>query len=244
MVRMFKGSQSYLDHLSTLSDEPARVEQAVREILAGVRENGDSAVLDFTERFDGVRPKALRVPEEHLDQAIATVDPALKDVWIQAIENVERFHQRQREDSQLEFFEDGTVLGWKVSPIDRVGIYVPGGKAVYPSSVIMNVVPAQIAGVPHISLVSPPGEDGLPHRDILAVCALLNLREIYAVGGAQAVGALAYGTESIDPVYKITGPGNQYVAEAKRQVSGMVGIDSVAGPSEIVILCDQDIDPE
>ncbi|HEX7928009.1 MAG TPA: histidinol dehydrogenase, partial [bacterium] len=158
--------------------------------------------------------------------------------------NIERFHQRQKEDSQLEFFDDGTVLGWKVTPIDRVGIYIPGGKAVYPSSLLMNAIPAKVAGVPRLVLTTPPGKDGLPNRDILACAALLGLDEVYMVGGAQAVGALAYGTESIPHVYKITGPGNQYVAEAKRQVSGDVGIDSIAGPSEILILCDQDIDPE
>ena len=189
MIRLFDEPQAYMDHLATLADEPARVELAVRDILARVRQEGDAAVLDFSERFDGVRPATLRVPEEEMDMAVSSVDPAMKDVWIQAIENVERFHMRQREDSQLEFFEDGSVLGWKVSPIDRVGVYVPGGQAVYPSSVIMNVVPAQIAGVPRLVLVSPPGENGMPHKDILAVCALLDLREVYAVGGAQAVPA-------------------------------------------------------
>ncbi|MDH4246411.1 MAG: histidinol dehydrogenase [Deltaproteobacteria bacterium] len=239
MVTLFPSAQAYFDHLGQHQADAQRVEQTVRDILDAVRQRGDAALLDFSERFDKVRPAALRVPQSELDQAVAYMDPAMKDVWIQAIENIEIFHRRQREDSQLEFFPDGTVLGWKVTPIDRVGVYIPGGTAVYPSSLLMNAIPAQIAGVPRIVVVSPPGQDGLPHRDILAAAALLGLEEIYAVGGAQAIGALAYGTESVPHVFKITGPGNQWVAEAKRQVSGEVGIDSIAGPSEILILCDQ-----
>ena len=244
MVRIYATPQDYLQRLAAASSEAAPVEQQVREILARVRSGGDAALQEFTQRFDGVTPAALRVERLHMDQAVAYLDPALKDVWIQAIENIERFHQRQREDSSLEFFDDGSVLGWKVTPIDRVGIYIPGGKAVYPSSLFMNVIPAHIAALPQLALVTPPGPDGLPHRDILAAAALLDLDEVYVVGGAQAIGALAFGTETIPAVCKITGPGNQYVAEAKRQVSGLVGIDSIAGPSEILILCDQELDPE
>ena len=216
----------------------------MREILARVRDFGDSAVRDYSEQFDGIRPANLRVPVDDLERAVAYLDPALKDVWIQAIENIERFHQRQREDSRLEFFDDGTVLGWRVTPVERVGIYIPGGRAVYTSSLLMNVIPAKIAGVPRIVLTSPPSRDGLPHRDIMAAAALLDVSEVYAIGGAQAIGALAYGTESVPHVLKITGPGNRWVAEAKRQVYGVVGIDSVAGPSEILILCDIQTEPE
>jgi histidinol dehydrogenase len=244
LIRIFGTPQAYREHMLTLAHEPARVEQVVREVLEQVRRDGDVAVKAYTQRFDGVALERLRVPQPALENAVAYLDPAIKDVWIQAAENIERFHRRQKEDSHLEFSADGTLLGWKVTAIDRVGVYIPGGKAVYPSSLLMNAIPAQIAGVPRIVLVSPPGADGLPHRDILACAALLGLGEVYAVGGAQAIGALAYGTESVPAVYKITGPGNQYVAEAKRQVSGHVGIDSVAGPSEILILCDQDADPE
>lgn len=243
-VKIFAGPEPYREHVEGLADTSERVEAAVRGILERVRAEGDAAVREFTERFDRVQVADFRVPQPELEQAVAYVDPAVKDVWIEAAENIERFHQRQKEDSRLEFFDDGTVLGWKVTPIDRVGIYIPGGQAVYPSSLLMNAIPAKIAGVPRIVLASPPGPDGLPHRDILACAAILGLTEVYAVGGAQAIGALAYGTETIPHVYKITGPGNQYVAEAKRQVSGDVGIDSVAGPSEILILCDQDVDPE
>jgi histidinol dehydrogenase len=243
-IRTFANPQAYREHMHTLAQEPERVEKIVRDVLQDVRRNGDRAVKAYTQKFDGVALESLRVPQTEIEHAIAYLDPAIKDVWIQAAENIERFHRRQKEDSHLEFSEDGTLLGWKVTPIDRVGVYIPGGKAVYPSSLLMNVIPAQIAGVPRIALVSPPGQDGLPHKDILACAAILGLDEVYAVGGAQAIGAFAYGTETIPAVYKITGPGNQYVAEAKRQVSGEVGIDSVAGPSEILILCDQDVDPE
>jgi len=243
-VNIFAGAEAYRAHLDGLDDRRDDVEAAVREILGRVRAEGDAALLDFSERFDGVRPEALRVPETALDNAVAYLDPAIKDVWIQAMDNIEAFHRRQREQSSLEFEPDGTVLGWKVTPIDRVGVYIPGGRAVYPSSLLMNVIPAQIAGVPRIVVVSPPGPEGLPHTDILAAAALLDLKEVYAVGGAQAIGALAYGTESVPCVDKITGPGNRYVAEAKRQVTGEVGIDSIAGPSEILILCDQPVDPE
>lgn len=244
MVRIYDSPHQYLAYLASVAPAAGEVEEQVRAILRRVRTEGDAAVLDLSEQFDGVRPESLRVDPVHLEQAVAYLDPAIKDIWIQAIDNIERFHQRQQEHSQLEFFPDGTVLGWKVSPIDQVGIYIPGGRAVYPSSLFMNAIPARIAGVPRLMLCSPPGAEGLPHRDIMAAAALLDLDEVYAVGGAQAVGAMAYGTESIPGVYKITGPGNQYVAEAKRQVSGDVGIDAIAGPSEILILCDVEVDTE
>jgi len=244
LIRTFASPRAYLEHMRSLAGEPQRVETVVREVLERVRREGDAAVKEYTQRFDGVTLEHFRVPEPELENAVAYLDPAIKDVWILAAEHIERFHRRQKEDSQLEFSEDGTLLGWKVTPIDRVGVYIPGGTAVYPSSLLMNAIPAQIAGVPRIVLVSPPGPDGLPHRDILACAAILGLNEVYAVGGAQAIGALAYGTETVPSVYKITGPGNRYVAEAKRQVSGEVGIDSVAGPSEILILCDQEVEPE
>jgi histidinol dehydrogenase len=243
-VRVYESPEAYRAALAAQEPRSADVEGTVREILARVAAEGDAALREYTERFDGVRLEALRVPQPAIEEAVAYCDPALKDVWIQAIDNIERFHRRQREESRFEFFEDGTVLGWKVTPVDRAGVYIPGGRAVYPSSLLMNAIPAQIAGVPRIAVVSPPGQDGLPHRDILACCALLNLEEVYAVGGAQAIGALAFGTETIPAVDKITGPGNAYVAEAKRQVMGDVGIDSIAGPSEILILCDQPVPVE
>jgi len=244
MINIHPSPGAYLSYLESLQGNAERVEQTVRDILARVKKEGDAAVRAYSEQFDGIVPDPFLVPVKELDQAVAYLNPAIKDVWIEAVENIEAFHRRQKEDSRLDFHADGSVLGWKVSPIDCVGVYIPGGKAVYPSSLFMNVVPAQIAGVPRIVLVSPPGPEGLPHKDILAAAALLDLKEVYAVGGAQAIGALAYGTESIPRVNKITGPGNQYVAEAKGQVSGMVGIDSIAGPSEILILCDMEVEVE
>ncbi len=239
-VNVFESPEAYYTHVSG-RDAAADVTDAVREILARVAADGDAALRAYTERFDGVRLEALRVPGPAIDEAVAYLDPAIKDVWIEAIEHIEQFHRRQREESSFAFSADGTVLGWKVTPVDRAGVYIPGGRAVYPSSLLMNVIPAQIAEVPRIVVVSPPGESGLPHTDVLACCALLDIDEVYAVGGAQAIGALAYGTESVPAVDKITGPGNAYVAEAKRQVTGDVGIDSIAGPSEILILCDQPV---
>lgn len=244
MIRIFPAPSAYQEYMALRTEEPLRVVEVVREIIGRVRAEGDAALKDYTAQFDKVTLENFRVPQEKIENAVAYLDPAIKDVWIQAIENVEVFHRRQKEDSSLEFFPDGSVLGWKVSPIDRAGVYIPGGRAVYPSSLIMNAVPAQIAGVPRLVVVSPPGPDGLPHQDILAVAALLNLDEVYSIGGAQAIAALAYGTETIPRVFMITGPGNQYVAEAKRQVYGEVGIDSIAGPSEILVLCDMEIDTE
>ena len=243
-VRVFEGASAYLAFLQDAHSAAAHaeLETRVKEIINTVRQQGDSALHGYNLQFDQVQSSTLRVPAAALSAALSSVDPGIRDVWVQAIQQIEAFHTRQLEDSRLEFFPDGTVLGWKVTPIDRVGLYIPGGTAVYPSSLFMNAVPAKLAGVGELVLVSPPsGEDGLPHKDILAAAALLDLDQVYAVGGAQAIAALAYGTESVPAVYKITGPGNQYVAEAKRQVSGVVGIDSVAGPSELVVLCDSDV---
>ena len=244
MINIYSSPKAYLERLESLEDDSGQVEPVVREILSRVKKEGDVAVREYSQKFDGVAPDPFLVPEQELAQAVAYLDPAIKDIWIQAIENIEAFHRQQKEDSRLEFMDDGSVLGWKVTAIDRVGVYIPGGRAVYPSSLIMNVVPAQIAGVPKIAVTSPPGPEGSPHKDILAAAALLDVKEVYAVGGAQAIGALAFGTESIPRVHKITGPGNQYVAEAKVQVSGKVGIDSFAGPSEIIILCDMVVEVE
>ena len=195
---------------------------------------------EYTERFDEVLPESWLVPKSALDDALDSLDHDLFHILEEAADNIMYFHERQKTDSQLDFSPDGTVLGWKVTPVDSVGIYIPGGRAVYPSTLLMNVIPAQVAGVPRIAMVSPPGASGLPHRLVMASAALMGLEELYAVGGAQAVGALAYGTETIPQVVKITGPGNAFVAEAKRQVYGTVGIDSFAGPSEIMVVCDRE----
>ena len=221
----------------------AAVEASVRDILADVRERGDAALLDLTERFDGVRPTALRVPVEALDQALAGLDAGLRGTLETAIGNVRRFHEAEMPASWRLDDGDGVQLGQRVSPVERAGLYVPGGTAPLPSSVIMNAVPALVAGVAALHVCSPPGPDGLPHPLILATCRLLGLEAVYAVGGAQAVGALAFGTETVPRVDVVVGPGNAYVATAKKLVVGQVGIDSVAGPSEVVVLADAHADP-
>ena len=214
------------------------LQQTVHQIIQQVIERGDDALRELTKQFDHVNIAQFRVPESMIDQATQEISPEHRKIITNAIDNVKRFHQKQVAQSWQLDFPDGSSLGQIVQPIDRVGIYIPGGRAVYPSSVIMNAIPALIAGVLSIAVVSPPQPNGYPHPLILATCGILGLNEIYSVGGAQSIAALAYGTDSISPVYKITGPGNAYVAEAKRQVFGYVGIDSIAGPSEIVILHD------
>ena len=238
-VKLFHGFDEFRETFGAVGLSPD-VAETVGAILTEVRSRGDAAVQEYTERFDGVQVEEFRVPESQLQQALASVDSELREVLEQAAANIRRFHERQKTDSQLDFSPDGTILGWKVTAVDSAGVYIPGGRAFYPSSLLMNVIPAQVAGVPRIAMVSPPGKDRRPHQLVMACAALLGVTELYTVGGAQAVGALAYGTESIPKVVKITGPGNAYVAEAKRQVYGLVGIDSFAGPSEIMIVCDRE----
>ena len=237
-VKIFEGFEDFSKAFE--AEEAKDVSGTVREILSNVRKNGDAALREYTERFDEVLPESWLVPKSVLDDALDSLDHDLFHILEEAADNIMYFHERQKTDSQLDFSPDGTVLGWKVTPVDSVGIYIPGGRAVYPSTLLMNVIPAQVAGVPRIAMVSPPGASGLPHRLVMASAALMGLEELYAVGGAQAVGALAYGTETIPQVVKITGPGNAFVAEAKRQVYGTVGIDSFAGPSEIMVVCDRE----
>lgn len=237
-VKIFQGFDAFQEVFAAESESD--VSEAVQSILKAVRKRGDDAVREYTERFDGVVLEQFRVEESVMQQALEGLDPELREVLEEAAQNIRDFHVRQRRQSELEFHPDGTVLGWKVTAVDSAGVYIPGGRAVYPSSLLMNVIPAQVAGVPRIAMVSPPGRDsGTPHPLVMASAALCGVNELYAIGGAQSVGALAYGTESIPKVVKITGPGNAYVAEAKRQVYGLVGIDSFAGPSEILIVCDQ-----
>lgn len=221
----------------------ADVEAAVRAVLDDVRERGDAAVLDFSERFDGVRPDPLRVPAADLDRALDALDRDLRRTIEAAAANVRRFHEGEMPASWAHDDGDGVTYGQRVRPVDRAGLYVPAGTAPLPSSVVMNAVPAQVAGVGEVHLCSPPGPDGRPHPLILATARLLGIENVYAVGGAQAVAALAFGTESVPRVDVVVGPGNAYVATAKKLVVGQVGIDSVAGPSEVVVLADADADP-
>lgn len=216
--------------------------KAVREIVAAIKQEGDAALLRYTERFDGaaLTPAQLRVTQEELEDAYSRVEESFVTAIRAAAENIRAFHARQKRNSWMDLQPDGTILGQIIRPLKRVGVYVPGGKAAYPSSVLMNVIPAQIAGVPEIVMVTPPSTGGREGIDpyILVAAAEAGVHEIYRIGGAQAVAALAFGTESIVPVDKICGPGNIYVALAKREVYGAVDIDSIAGPSEIVVLAD------
>ena len=239
-VKIYKGFKSFSKSINVVKN--TEVTSKVQEILTNVRKSGDAALREYTEQYDKVIPDSWLVPESALDEALDNLEDDLFLVLQQAADNIMLFHERQKSDSQLDFSSDGSVLGWKVSPVDSAGIYIPGGRAAYPSTLLMNAIPAQIAEVQRIAVVSPPGPSGLPHPLVMATAAFMGLEELYAVGGAQSIAALAYGTESIEKVIKITGPGNAYVAEAKRQVYGTVGIDSLAGPSEIMIVCDrQDI---
>lgn len=221
--------------------------KAVKEIVADIKKEGDTALLRYTKQFDGVAltPKELRVTPEELQAAYSQVEESFVSAIRAAAANIRAFHARQKRNSWMDLQPDGTILGQIIRPLKRVGVYVPGGKAAYPSSVLMNVIPAQIAGVPEIVMVTPPSTGGKEGIDpyILVAAAEAGVNEIYRVGGAQAVAALAFGTESIAPVDKICGPGNIYVALAKREVYGAVDIDSIAGPSEIVVLADETAEP-
>lgn len=214
--------------------------QDVQVIIDRVRTGGEKALLDLGERFDGIRPASLRVPAEEIKIALENLDPKVKAALTQSITRIRKVHQEQaRPEKTVEVIPGGKVTERWI-PVDRVGLYVPGGRAVYPSSVMMNVIPAQIAGVRSLAVASPPQRefDGLPHPTILATCALLGIDEVYAVGGAQAVAMFAYGV-GCEAVDMVTGPGNVYVAAAKRALRGVIGIDSEAGPTEIIILADE-----
>jgi len=210
----------------------------VLEILESVRREGDRALLAYTETFDGIKLDRMRVSEEEIHEAIQSFDPKLLKVLEEAAKNIRRFHEKQRRETWITQDKNGTILGQKFTPLDSVGVYVPGGTAAYPSSVLMNVLPAKVAGVKRIVMVSPPDQNGKLPAGVLAAAHIAGVEEIWKVGGAQAIAALAYGTESIQPVDKIVGPGNIYVALAKREVFGKVDIDMIAGPSEIAVLAD------
>lgn len=220
--------------------QDSQIESAVSEILANVRERGDAAVVEYSRKFDGVSAEhmaELEVSKEACEAALAALPAEQRDALTQAAKRIRAYHERQKSTGWTYEEEDGTVLGVKVTPMDRVGLYVPGGKAAYPSSVLMNAIPAKVAGVGEVVMVTPtPGGEQNPI--VLAAAAVAGVDRVLTIGGAQAVAALAYGTESIAQVDKIVGPGNAYVAEAKRRVFGVVGIDMIAGPSEILIICD------
>jgi histidinol dehydrogenase len=220
-------------------------EARVNAILENVRQHGDEAVFSYTKQFDGVEITAenIRVTQAEIEEAYENVDKKLLDVIRKSLVNIRSYHEKQKKYSWFDSTEDGTMLGQKITPLATVGVYVPGGKAVYPSSVLMNVVPARVAGVKRIMMTTPPGRDGKIPASTLVAAHEAGVHEIYKVGGAQAIAALAFGTESIPKADKITGPGNIYVALAKKAVYGHVSIDSVAGPSEILVLADETANP-
>lgn len=241
MIRLVEAAD--YDARRSLESGTREQQEAVRAILARVKEEGDEAVRSYTEMFDRVKLSDFRVTEEEYLEAEKLVSAEVVAALTEAAENIRDYHRRQVRQSWMTVKESGTLLGQIIRPLRRVGLYVPGGTAAYPSSVLMNAVPAQIAGVAEIVITTPPGKDGKVTPAILAAARIAGVTEVYKIGGAQAIGALTYGTEQIAAVDKIVGPGNIYVALAKREVFGLVNIDMVAGPSEIVVLADDTAEP-
>lgn len=229
--------------LSRRQEEEADVSEAVEAILEDVRRNGDQALLKYAEKFDGVRLSSLSVTQEEIEQALSQTDGYFLETLRQAADHIEAYHSKQKRSSYVLSESDGVVLGQKVTPLARVGIYVPGGTASYPSSVLMNAIPAKLAGVEEIVMATPPDNEGAIAAPILAAASVAGVTKIIKAGGAQAVAALAYGTQSVPAVDKIVGPGNIYVATAKRMVYGLVDIDMIAGPSEILVVADGSCNP-
>lgn len=247
IVRLTQESRKNIleDLLKRSPNQYVKYTESVDEILRAVRERGDEAVFEYTKRFDKAEltPETIRVTEEEIAEAYEKLPARTVEVIRKAIVNIRSYHEKQRRNSWFDAQPDGTILGQKITAIASVGVYVPGGKAAYPSSVLMNVLPAKVAGVERIAMVTPPGPDGKIYEGTLVAAKEAGVTEIYKVGGAQAIGALAYGTKSIAKVDKIVGPGNIYVALAKKAVYGHVSIDSIAGPSEILVLADETANP-
>ena len=220
-------------------------EGTVQEIVDDVRARGDEALLEYTKKFDGAELSAdnIRVTQAEIQEALSQVDPNLLAVMKKSMKNIREYHEKQKQYSWFDSKPNGTILGQKVTALSSVGVYVPGGKAAYPSSVLMNIIPAEVAGVEKIVMVTPPGKDGRVNPVTLIAAHLAGATEVYKVGGAQAIAALAFGTKSIPRVNKIVGPGNIFVALAKKAVYGHVSIDSIAGPSEILVLADETANP-
>lgn len=234
-----------INQIKSRSGETDRkVSAAVSEIIYAVRMGGDEAVREYTEKFDGAVPEKTEIGREEMETALKNSSSDFVYALHKAAENIRDFHERQKQQSWFNTFENGTMVGQRIRGLERVGVYVPGGTAAYPSSVLMNVIPAKIAGVKEIIMVTPPGKDGKPNQNILAAAAVAGVERIFLIGGAQAIAALAYGTESVPRVDKIVGPGNIFVATAKKLLFGVVDIDMVAGPSEILIVADETAEPQ
>lgn len=250
-MRRMKIDQASMENIleNLLKRSPNQYESyqdKVNEILNDVRKKGDEALFAYTKKFDhaDICKENIRVTEEEIKEAYSLVDGSLIEVMKKSIENIRDFHKKQLRNTWIETREDGVILGQRITPLESVGVYVPGGKAAYPSSVLMNIIPAKVAGVKRIVMTTPPGADGTVTPATLVAANLAGATEIYKAGGAQAIGALAYGTESIRKVAKICGPGNIFVALAKKTVYGHVSIDSIAGPSEILVLADETANPK
>ncbi len=239
MIRIIQEKLSLRDEIFSAKEEKRDVSATVREILENVKINGDKALYDYCEKFDKVKLTSLKVTEQEIEEAVQSVEPEFLEILKKASENIREFHACQKREGFEIKKSNGVVVGQKVIPVDRAGLYVPGGTAAYPSTVLMDAIPAVIAGCKRVVMVTPPAKDGKINPVILASAYIAGVTEIYKVGGAQAIGALAYGTESIPKVDKIVGPGNAFVAEAKKQVFGLVSIDMIAGPSEIMVVADK-----
>ena len=243
MIKILDSREVSNDEIFARVEPSVNVEDIVTEIIANVRTNGDRALYEYAEKFDKATLSALEVSDEEIEEAFSLVEPEFVRILRDAAKNIRTFHEKQVRTSFIMDGGNGAVMGQKVVPIEKVGLYVPGGTAAYPSTVLMDSIPAKIAGCREIVMVTPPGKDGKVNPAILAAAKVAGVTRIFKVGGAQAIAALAYGTESVPAVYKIVGPGNAFVAEAKRQVFGKVSIDMIAGPSEILILADATCDP-
>ena len=244
MIQIMKFGEVPADQIFARTEPAVNVEAIVTEIIANVRTKGDAALYEYCEKFDKAVLKSLQVSEEEIAEAVASVEPRFLEILGKAAENIRTFHSRQVRNSFVINEANGVVIGQKIIPVDRAGLYVPGGTAAYPSTVLMDSIPAKIAGVREVVMVTPPNKEGKVNPVILAAASIAGVDKIFKVGGAQAIAALAYGTESIPRVDKIVGPGNAFVAEAKKQVFGQVSIDMIAGPSEILIVADGASNPK
>lgn len=243
MIRILEYAAINNEEIFTRTIQPAEVEGVVKGILMDVRQRGDEALLEYTRRFDGAALTELLVSKEEMDKAMSIVEPGFLRILKKAAERIRAYHEHQKQNSYIITQEEGVILGQRVVPLDRAGLYVPGGTAAYPSTVLMDAIPAKIAGCREVIMATPPAPDGSIAPAILAAARVAGVDSIFKMGGAQAVAAMAYGTQSIPRVDKIVGPGNAYVAEAKKQVNGIVAIDMIAGPSEILIIADGGSDP-
>ncbi len=243
MIRIYQYGQVPNDQIFARMEPAVNVTETVASIIEDVKANGDRALLAYCEKFDGAKLESLLVSEEEIQAAFESVDPGFIEVLEKAAANIRAFHSRQVRNGFVIQDQKGVVMGQRITPVDRAGLYVPGGTAAYPSTVLMDAVPAKIAGCPEVVMVTPPNREGKVSPVILAAAKIAGIDRIFKVGGAQAIAALAYGTESVPKVDKIVGPGNAYVAEAKKQVFGKVSIDMIAGPSEILIVADGKTDP-